>query len=53
MLVASLNMSYFSQLMQQIILIQDYANAASIDVDASAAWVASGKTEAADWTMIR
>ena len=50
MLVASLNSSYFRQLMQQSILDPDYANAASIDVDAQrAAWVASGKSEAADW----
>lgn len=40
MLVASLNSSYFRQLMQQSILDPDYANAASIDVDAQrAAWV--------------
>lgn len=50
MLVASLNSSYFRQLMQQSILDPDYANAASIDVDAQrAAWVASGKSAAADW----
>ena len=50
MLVASLNSSYFRQLMQQSILDPDYANAASIDVDAQrAAWVASGKSDAADW----
>lgn len=50
MLVASLNMSYFRQLMQQSILDPDYANAARIDTDAQrAAWVASGKSEAADW----
>ena len=47
MLVASLNSSYFRQLMQQSILDPDYADAASIDVDAQrAAWVASGKSEA-------
>ena len=50
MLVASLNSSYFRQLMRQSILDPDYANAASIDVDAQrAAWVASGKSAAADW----
>ena len=50
MLVASLNSSYFRQLMQQSILDPDYANAARIDTDAQrAAWVASGKSEAADW----
>ena len=50
MLVAALNSSYFRQLMQQNILDPDYANAAAIDTDAQrAAWVASGKSEAADW----
>ena len=35
---------------QQNILDPDYANAAAIDTDAQrAAWVASGKSEAADW----
>ena len=50
MLVAALNSSYFRQLVQQNILDPDYANAAAIDTDAQrAAWVASGKSEAADW----
>ena len=50
MLVNALNSSYFRQLMQQTILDPDYANAAMIDVDAQrAAWVASGKSAAADW----
>ena len=49
MLVNALNSSYFRQLMQQTILDPDYANAAMIDVDAQrAAWVASGKSEAAE-----
>ena len=48
--IAALNSSYFRQLMQDNILDPDYANAAYIDVDAQrAAWVASGKAEAADW----
>lgn len=48
--IASLNASYFRQLAQENILDPDYANAASIDVEAQrAAWVASGKAEAADW----
>lgn len=50
MLVAALNSSYFRQLQQQNILDPDYGNAARIDTDAQrAAWVASGKAEAADW----
>lgn len=48
--IAALNSSYFRQLAQELILDPDYANAASIDVEAQrAAWVASGKAEAADW----
>lgn len=48
--IAALNSSYFRQLAQELILDQDYTNAASIDVAAQrAAWVASGKAEAADW----
>ena len=48
--IASLNASYFRQLAQENILDPDYANAASIDVEAQrAAWVASNKAEAADW----
>ncbi len=48
--IAALNSSYFRQLMRENILDPDYANAASIDVEAQrAAWVASGKAEAADW----
>ena len=48
--IASLNSSYFRQLAQENILDPDYANAASIDVEAQrAAWVASDKAEAADW----
>ena len=48
--IAALNSSYFRQLAQELILDPDYANAASIDVAAQrAAWVASGKAEAADW----
>ena len=50
LLLASLNMSYFRQLMQQNILDPDYDNAASIDVEAQrAAWMASGKDEAEEW----
>ena len=50
LLLSSLNMSYFRQLMQQNILDPDFANAARIDVDAQrAAWMASGKTEAESW----
>lgn len=50
MLVAALNSSYFRQLQQQNILDPDCENAARIDTDAQrAAWVASGKAEAADW----
>lgn len=48
--IAAINSSYFRQLAQELILDPDYANAASIDVEAQrAAWVASGKAEAADW----
>lgn len=48
--IAALNSSYFRQLAAENILDPDHANAASIDVEAQrAAWVASGKTEAADW----
>lgn len=48
--IAALNNSYFRQLAQENILDPAYANAASIDVEAQrAAWMASGKTEAADW----
>lgn len=48
--IAAINSSYFRQLAQELILDPDYANAASIDVAAQrAAWVASGKAEAADW----
>ncbi|WP_125116884.1 phage tail sheath C-terminal domain-containing protein [Agathobaculum sp. Marseille-P7918] len=48
--IAVINSSYFRQLTQELILDPDYANAASIDVEAQrAAWVASGKAEAADW----
>ena len=50
LLLSSLNMSYFRQLMQQNILDPDFTNAARIDVDAQrAAWMASGKTEAESW----
>lgn len=50
LLLSSLNMSYFRQLMQQNILDPDFANAARIDVDAQrAAWMASAKTEAESW----
>lgn len=48
--IAALNNSYFRQLAQENILDPDYTNAASIDVDEQrAAWLASGKAEAADW----
>lgn len=48
--IAAINSSYFRQLAQELILDPDYANAASIDAAAQrAAWVASGKAEAADW----
>ena len=50
LLISALNMSYFRQLMSQNILDPDYENAARIDTDAQrAAWIASGKSEAADW----
>lgn len=50
MFIAALNSSYFRSLEQENILDPDHANAASIDVAAQrAAWVASGKAEAADW----
>ena len=48
--IAALNNSYFRQLAQENILDPEYTNAASIDVEAQrAAWMASGKSEAADW----
>ena len=48
--IGALNASYFAQLESENILDSDYENAAYIDVDAQrAAWVASGKSEAADW----
>lgn len=48
--IAVINSSYFRQLAQELILDKDHNNAASIDVEAQrAAWVASGKAEAADW----
>lgn len=50
MFIAALNSSYFAQLAAENILDPDYTNAASIDVAAQRnAWVASGKSEAADW----
>ena len=50
MFIAAINASYFRQLAQENILDPDHANTARIDVDAQrAAWVASGKAEAADW----
>ncbi len=50
MFIAAINASYFRQLAQENILDPDHTNAARIDVDAQrAAWVASGKAEAADW----
>ncbi|MFQ9126768.1 MAG: phage tail sheath C-terminal domain-containing protein [Butyricicoccaceae bacterium] len=58
--IGALNASYFAQLESENILDPDYrseddengehGNKAFIDVDAQrAAWVASGKSEAADW----
>lgn len=48
--IAAINSSYFRQLAQEDILDRNYANASSIDVESQrAAWVASGKSEAADW----
>lgn len=48
--IATLNNSYFRQLSQENILDPDYTNAATIDVEAQrAAWLATGKTEAAEW----
>ena len=48
--IAALNNSYFRQLAQENILDPNYTNAAAIDVEAQrAAWMASGKAEAADW----
>lgn len=48
--IAAINSSYFRQLMQQDILDSEFANAAEIDVEEQrAAWVASGKAEAAEW----
>lgn len=50
MFIAALNSSYFAQLAAENILDPDYTNTASIDVAAQRnAWVASGKSEAADW----
>lgn len=48
--IGALNASYFAGLESENILDGDYENTAYIDVDAQrAAWVASGKSEAADW----
>lgn len=48
--IAAINSSYFRQLAQEDILDRNFANASSIDVESQrAAWVASGKAEAADW----
>lgn len=48
--IAALNNSYFRQLAQENILDPDYTNAAAIDVEAQrAAWLATGKSEAAEW----
>lgn len=48
--IATLNNSYFKALMRENILNPDADNAAAIDVSAQrAAWVESGKAEAADW----
>ena len=50
MFIAAINNSYFRELEQDVILDPDCDNASSIDVEAQrAAWVASGKSEAADW----
>lgn len=48
--LSALNSSYFRELAQQDILDREYHNTAQIDVAAQrAAWVASGKAEAASW----
>ncbi len=48
--IAALNYSYFRQLSMQNILDPDYENAASIDIEAQrAAWLATGREEAAGW----
>lgn len=50
MLLISAILYYFGQLEEQNILDPDYNNTVSIDVEAQrAAWVGSGKSEAADW----
>lgn len=50
MLLISAILYYFGQLEDQSILDPSYSNTVSIDVDAQrAAWVNSGKSEAADW----
>ena len=50
MFISAINYSYFRQLEQEVILDPDYDNASMIDVEAQrAAWMASGKSEAADW----
>lgn len=49
LLIAAINY-YFNQLAQEDILDEDHDNTAAIDVEAQrAAWVGSGKSEAADW----
>lgn len=48
--ISALNNSYFRSLAQENILDSEYNNAASIDIEAQrAAWLASGKEEAAEW----
>ena len=50
MFISAINSSYFAQLADELILDPDHNNAAAIDVTAQRnAWVASGKSEAADW----
>ena len=48
--IAALNNSYFRSLAQENILDPEYKNAAGLDVEEQrAAWMASGKEEAANW----
>ena len=50
MFISAINNSYFRQLEQEVILDPDYGNTSMIDVESQrAAWMASGKEEAADW----
>lgn len=50
LLISSINSSYFKELEDNDDLDSEYNNAASINVEAQRnAWIASGKSEAADW----